>query len=706
MSHSEGYDILPAKQWKRQLDMDRPCGAVSSEETCWLCYDFVAWNAVMRALDIKLAETRPGTLLLRWTSNAHVDSDSLTRAREASSLASWLLCHHPCVQELNLSYPIRSKNLVKQLPFQIYPRPQSSTRPCRKLRALNISLSSNDCLDLQDLDAIVGLEALYIHVGEMGRPFAAQIDALMERNCRTLKLVEILDSQENRDGLRMIERLVACESLTLKAYVIRTPVPDIYAVRGLMRDSANLKHVTLRPIVPANVSVIASALETNRTLTRLSLGVEACRSLGELFTALEVNECLKELFLHGYPVHITGSCARAVASALKKNNCLQGLDMGAVILHDGEGLGQWTRALSKNCSLQFLNIACWHLPMSEVSKLCEALRINKSLRALKLSAITATEEERTSLALQLLKDECYDRVQCQPWTEPYLRILSPVLASSVSDTKELCLSDIGQLSHDSVSQLFNALVSNKKVKRLTVAVRQEPDHGVALLCGILKKNRSIQFLSIEVKNENSANEVLRALAVNTAITNLEITFSAAVVEETTAAFSDMLSRNNALTSVSAYFDVDDARPFMEAFAQGLSANRVIINFGYRVPASTYCPPGIFESVQRNKASLNRALDFVLERREDRHCAGCFELFFGRSCLMTNLVAIAGLSDAEARMRVAAAENRRREKYLVLTGVIRGYVVCWPADTTQIDALNWDCWHSIVRYLNVTDVCSE
>ncbi|KAL1480776.1 hypothetical protein MTO96_050759 [Rhipicephalus appendiculatus] len=344
--------------------------------------------------------------------------------------------------------------------------------------------------------------------------------------------------------------------------------------------------------------------------------------------------------------------------------------MGAVILHDGEGLGQWTRALSKNCSLQFLNIACWHLPMSEVSKLCEALRINKSLRALKLSAITATEEERTSLALQLLKDECYDRVQCQPWTEPYLRILSPVLASSVSDTKELCLSDIGQLSHDSVSQLFNALVSNKKVKRLTVAVRQEPDHGVALLCGILKKNRSIQFLSIEVKNENSANEVLRALAVNTAITNLEITFSAAVVEETTAAFSDMLSRNNALTSVSAYFDVDDARPFMEAFAQGLSANRVIINFGYRVPASTYCPPGIFESVQRNKASLNRALDFVLERREDRHCAGCFELFFGRSCLMTNLVAIAGLSDAEARMRVAAAENRRREKYLVLTGVIR------------------------------------
>ncbi|KAH7938810.1 hypothetical protein HPB52_000445 [Rhipicephalus sanguineus] len=71
-----------------------------------------------------------------------------------------------------------------------------------------------------------------------------------------------------------------------------------------------------------------------------------------------------------------------------------------------------------------------------------------------------------------------------------------------------------------------------------------------------------------------------------------------------------------------------------------------------------------------------------------------------------LVKIAGFSDAEARLAVAAAENRRRETYLVLTGVVRGFVVCWPADVTQIDALSGDCWCAIARYLKVTDICSQ
>ncbi|KAL1477911.1 hypothetical protein MTO96_035374 [Rhipicephalus appendiculatus] len=100
------------------------------------------------------------------------------------------------------------------------------------------------------------------------------------------------------------------------------------------------------------------------------------------------------------------------------------------------------------------------------------------------------------------------------------------------------------------------------------------------------------------------------------------------------------------------------------------------------------------------------MEFVLERREDRHCAECFELFFRRSCLINNLVKIYEMSDAEARSGVASAENRRREKYLVLTGVVQRCVVCWPADVAQIDTLNWDCWRAIARYLKVSDICSR
>ncbi|KAL1487040.1 hypothetical protein MTO96_008344 [Rhipicephalus appendiculatus] len=115
---------------------------------------------------------------------------------------------------------------------------------------------------------------------------------------------------------------------------------------------------------------------------------------------------------------------------------------------------------------------------------------------------------------------------------------------------------------------------------------------------------------------------------------------------------------------------------------------------------------MFGPVLRNRAALNRAVDFALERRVDRHCAECFELFFGRSCLTAKLVEVAGMSEADARLIVDAAENRRRERYLTITGVVRRSVVCWPDDVTQIDALNSDCWLAIASYLTVADVLSR
>ncbi|KAL1469660.1 hypothetical protein MTO96_040950 [Rhipicephalus appendiculatus] len=189
------------------------------------------------------------------------------------------------------------------------------------------------------------------------------------------------------------------------------------------------------------------------------------------------------------------------------------------------------------------------IPMSEVSALCKALRVNNSLKMLDLLGVRCTEQESEALARQLLEDGCYDRVQPGPWTESYLRILSPVLASPEAGTKELRLSDIGCLSKETASLLFKALASNKKINSMTVYVSQhEPD--------------------------------------------------------------------------------------------------------------------------------------------DR-----------------KLVEIADLSDEEAQLGVAAAEMRRREKYLMLAGIVRRSVVCWPADTTQIDALNADCWCAIARYLKVSDICA-
>ncbi|KAL1446252.1 hypothetical protein MTO96_028870 [Rhipicephalus appendiculatus] len=653
MSHGDDPDASAIMPWMGQLDLDRPCGAVSSSETCWLCEDFPAWNTVIHALDMELDETAPGTLRLRFD-HFPPKRDLVTTAREASVVASSLLSHHLCIQEVHFECAISTNTPASQPSFPIFMRRHSSSPASRTLRLLRFAesccfnrlspTSAGAHLDLRDMDAIIGLETLYIQVGRFGQRFAAELDALLERNRSTLSSVEIFEAVPGLYKLGMVEHLAACKFLELKSYSHVTSTPDVDGMVSLLRVSTTLKEATVKPITPRQVLLIAETLETNCCLTKLSLHLKTPDSIEELFGALEINKHLKEL-----SVEVCGlnrSCMRAVASALKNNDCLETLCMNPY---------------------SFPEERLWLVSCSKTS----------------------------------LTTEC----SWDAGPEPYLRVLAPVLASLEACTRELELSDICELSHDSVSALFTALASSKKVTYLKMVVIREPDHRVALLCETLKKNRSIEFLSINICNGNSANEIIRALAVNKAITQLELSLHVGGIYETVAVFCDMLSRNSSLTSVSFDFGISDPSLLLKEFAEGLSVNRLIVSLGYSVPSITHIPPALFVPVRRNRAALNRAMEFVLERREDRHCAECFELFFGRSCMITNLVKICEMSDAEARSGVASAENRRREKYLVLTGVVQRSVVCWLADVTQIDELNWDCWRAIASYLKVTDICS-
>ncbi|KAL1472833.1 hypothetical protein MTO96_039071 [Rhipicephalus appendiculatus] len=118
---NRGY--VSITQWKKQLDLDRPCGAVSSGEACWLSDDFTAWNLVIERLYLELAETSSGTLRLKSVSNRQVDKHPVAIASQASRLASRLLCHHPCIQELSLACSIGPRSPVERQPFPIRLRP-------------------------------------------------------------------------------------------------------------------------------------------------------------------------------------------------------------------------------------------------------------------------------------------------------------------------------------------------------------------------------------------------------------------------------------------------------------------------------------------------------------------------------------------------------------------------------------------------------
>ncbi|KAH7939493.1 hypothetical protein HPB52_013238 [Rhipicephalus sanguineus] len=573
---------------------------------------------------------------------------SQSKNHNSISIIQWqrqLDFDRPCGAELSLVCSIRARSPFERPPFPIHLSPSSSTVVYRRFRLLCITERAGTHLELRDIHTITGLETIIISCEGHNQRIADEIDALIERNRNTLKKFDICEIGQRRNGLAMLESLVACESLTFKSYYNNGGTPYMDGVVNLMRVSTTLREVFAQLICKREISLMGKALKTNCTLTKLSLCIATQYSIEELFAALELNKNLKEFFLYG-TIYMNMTSARAAALALQKNACLQTLSMKHVILDDGEGMGQWSEALSKNCALEFLSIHFEAVGVSEVLGLCKALHANKSLKTLKLQGVIGSEEE-------------------------------------------------------------SALTSNKKVKCLAVSVKCTPDQRVALLCEMLKKNRSIEYLSIDIEIENSANEILRALTMNACVSHLRINLLITPVEETAAAFTDMLLRNNAITNISGDIWITDRRRFIEALTEGMSGNRLIVDWSCAVlGGGTGCPPCVFGSVLKNRASLNRAIDFVLQLRVDRHCAECFELFFGRSCLMKKLEEIAGMSEAEVRHSIDAAENRRQERYLTLTGVVRRSVHCLPADATQFDALNSDCWRAIARYLTVTDVPSR
>ncbi|KAL1419149.1 hypothetical protein MTO96_005257 [Rhipicephalus appendiculatus] len=330
MSQAEHHDA--SADIRGQLDLDRPCGAVSSDEACWLCEDFEAWNTEIRALYLELAETAPGTLRLRF--NPDIPSDRwnqnsfITFARKASIVLSSLLPHHLCIRELDLDC-VTCCISATYPNFPISMRRQSSSPASRSLRSLRISYYCGERyiygrLHMPDMDAVIGLETLYVYTQHFNERWAAEIDALLERNRTTLNSVEMFFERLGRHKLRMVEHLAACKFLKLGSLDdSEIEALDVDGMVSLLRGSTTLKEAAVELIGLPQVSLIAKALETNCCLTKLSLDLKWSASIEQLFGAIEVNKHLKELFLVA-SVHANMTSVRAVASALMKNNCSTG----------------------------------------------------------------------------------------------------------------------------------------------------------------------------------------------------------------------------------------------------------------------------------------------------------------------------------------------------------------------------------------------
>ncbi|KAH6935859.1 hypothetical protein HPB50_010973 [Hyalomma asiaticum] len=347
------------------------------------------------------------------------------------------------------------------------------------------------------------------------------------------------------------------------------------------------------------------------------------------------------------------------------------------------------------------------MPLKGISALCKILQENKTLKNLLFGGFLASQEEREILAEQLTEYKCYGRVQL-PWVDADLMGLTAAVTSPWECPEELYLLNVCQLSEAYLGPLCEAVASSKGVRLLCLTVRGDTEDRGGALCQMLKVNRSIKRLFLNMADDRDGDfsrDVFHALATNKTITHLVIRLDSVERLDTAAALSYMLAHNRTVSSVTLWFATNMQAQFFQEVSRGMSLNRVVVDLkllSETVTCDTANFPA-FEARRRNRAALNRAVDFVLTHRADRQLAADFEHFLGHSCLLDHLMEATGKTELEAMAEIISAEHFLEDNFLVLTGIVKRCLVCLPAETTQLDALNAHCWRALLRHLKITDV---
>ncbi|KAK8764675.1 hypothetical protein V5799_032716 [Amblyomma americanum] len=119
-----------------------------------------------------------------------------------------------------------------------------------------------------------------------------------------------------------------------------------------------------------------------------------------------------------------------------------------------------------------------------------------------------------------------------------------------------------------------------------------------------------------------------------------------------------------------------------------------------------------DAKEQNRGLLNKAAKFVMSfdgrptASAKNRCASAFDDLCGTASLQEHLVSLSGKSELQVSMDVKKARCYLDDNYMVYAGVVRARVLCEAGDgSTQLDALNVDCWRSIVQYLKLSDVVS-
>ena len=152
------------------------------------------------------------------------------------------------------------------------------------------------------------------------------------------------------------------------------------------------------------IALIATALQTNTTMTKLNITVcnmsdDGAKSLAR---ALTVNKTLQELFIGiiGWNDVCDKGIIALISTALQTNTTMTKLNITECSMPD-DGAESLARALTVNKTLQVLNLSYNDITDTGIAHIATALTTNNTLKILLIGEETATDEGALSLAAAL-----------------------------------------------------------------------------------------------------------------------------------------------------------------------------------------------------------------------------------------------------------------------------------------------------------------
>lgn len=704
------------EHWREKLsalDLVRKCLVPASEDSCWLCDDLVAWNAVLHPLQLHLAEKTLGVLCL-YKMKTSDDYQKLDTGYHSTFFTVWLPKKHKCVQEVKF-YGGCLHFKMATIFDTVAPLSPSN------LRHISIeAVTSLSCALLLDvLDPLKQLEELKLSDIAVTDSLSSKLARLLVTNADTLREFHLSRVRIPCNNANILVRCISkCKKLKDLSFDGTLSSAGLRDLTTLLNSAETLEKLSLsveqswgvsngeeRNYEKSNEGMLAAVgdlVRRNTILTELRF----CGHQGllvDVLNALESNDALRcltidilesDLMDHGLIF------AEALKSMLTKNKglcslCLVDFQIDyniAVLMSEG---------LQANTTLGCLDLTSSFLSSLALGALCSVLRANRTLRSLKVGSFWVDTSESMGLA----KLQSYGRLHMvwHPWNSPGL---SSALLEPLVHPTELSL-DTLLFSEEAFSAVCNEVTSSVDLEKLTVSFCNSSSAHLESLCEALKMNKSLKYVALheDTTSLHAAATAARSLCSNKVVIQLQVLCNR--VDETSASmFASLLLANESIQKV----QIESARELTQVckdmLSQALSQNQFITSYSVFDGRQDSSSVTVEAALQRNITHLHRAARFVLGKNTGKVCAEAFEHLRSKSQLLGCVMSVSDMSESEAKAAVKSAGLYVHSDFLFINRVVCHKVECHAGEGVQIDQLTHDCWLAITKYLKVSDIAQE